>query len=585
MKCPACGAKLPDDAKFCSYCGAEIDAAAAPFSDVRSGPAMYQPKLSAYEKILAVSVLLFTLLCLIAFLAGKPGAGILALMQIAMAAISFFIKKEVIRGAKAWLSIPLLAASFFLLAPYAVLLTSAKTERLDWNEIVLGNRLPAPEINRGQILSNSADAMLVHLYHISPAQYAAYLDACEETGFSVEAEKTGDSFDAFNPEGYKLSLRYFEDKSELHILFDAPETFDAMQWPDTGLARLIPAPDSSTGKIETNTDSGFKAYVSGISQEKYRAYVLACAEAGFNAGTAESDRQYFAKNADGYQLTVDYQGNEVIGISIAEPEYTIELQVDCAANLLFNKYDVTICVDGAEQGTIRHGATEYYTLILTKGPHTIQFASAEDDEVKGQSRIDAARDGVVCLRLSCAGSRINVDTISDSAGAAEPEHSEDAETPEPEGSTPSAGDAGEPEGNISGASSEDASSGPVYYSTNGQETAKNGNSGVFSYIGRRGTYDLYYIIDFDGGYVYYFSEGMGDTTCDRVKIVSGDLNHELAITWHDGDSVWSYKLYFKQKNQPGTLILQDNDGFKSEYEATELSEALSLRDSKRIVDY
>ena len=103
MKCPACGAKLPDDAKFCSYCGAEIDAAAAPFSDVRSGPAMYQPKLSAYEKILAVSVLLFTLLCLIAFLAGKPGAGILALMQIAMAAISFFIKKEVIRGAKAWL--------------------------------------------------------------------------------------------------------------------------------------------------------------------------------------------------------------------------------------------------------------------------------------------------------------------------------------------------------------------------------------------------------------------------------------------------------------------------------------------------
>ena len=78
---------------------------------------------------------------------------------------------------------------------------------------------------------------------------------------------------------------------------------------------------------------------------------------------------------------------------------------------------------------------------------------------------------------------------------------------------------------------------------------------------------------------------MGDTTCDRVKIVSGDLNHELAITWHDGDSVWSYNLYFKQKNQPGTLILQDNDGFKSEYEATELSEALSLRDTQRIVDY
>ena len=39
--------------------------------------------------------------------------------------------------------------------------------------------------------------------------------------------------------------------------------------------------------------------------------------------------------------------------------------------------------------------------------------------------------------------------------------------------------------------------------------------------------DIYYIIDFDEGYTYYFCEGNGDTTCDRVRITEGDLKEVL----------------------------------------------------------
>lgn len=125
----------------------------------------------------------------------------------------------------------------------------------------------------------------------------------------------------------------------------------------------------------------------------------------------------------------------------------------------------------------------------------------------------------------------------------------------------------------------------VSYSTNDRETAKNGNSGVFAYKNIGGTYDIYWIIDFDEGYVYYFTDGNGDASCHRLKIDSGDLNSVLIITYHDGDDVWSYGLHFNWKNQPDTLILQDNNGFETKFVTTNLSKALEIRDSKTIIDY
>ena len=125
----------------------------------------------------------------------------------------------------------------------------------------------------------------------------------------------------------------------------------------------------------------------------------------------------------------------------------------------------------------------------------------------------------------------------------------------------------------------------VSYSTNTKDTVKDGNQGVYSYKSRGGSYDNYYVIDFDEGYVYFFSDGNGDTSCDRLKIDSGDLNDVLTITYHDGSDVWSYGLHFKFKNQPDHLIMQDNDGFEYDYYTTDLSKALDIKNQKTIHDY
>lgn len=115
----------------------------------------------------------------------------------------------------------------------------------------------------------------------------------------------------------------------------------------------------------------------------------------------------------------------------------------------------------------------------------------------------------------------------------------------------------------------------MFYSSNDYETAKKGNVGVFSYISRGASYDIYWIIDFDEGYVYYFTDGNGETFCDRLKIESGDLNSNIIITYHDGGTEWSYKLHFNYVNHPETLIMVDEDGFEYEYSTTDLQDALN----------
>ncbi len=124
----------------------------------------------------------------------------------------------------------------------------------------------------------------------------------------------------------------------------------------------------------------------------------------------------------------------------------------------------------------------------------------------------------------------------------------------------------------------------VFYSTNNYETAKKGNTGVFSYKSKGGTYDVYWIIDFDEGYAYFFTQGNGNDTCAKIKITSGTLNDRVTITWDfDGEKIDWY-LHFKYVNHPVTLIVNDHFGTAIEFTTADLSKALNIRSTKTIQD-
>ena len=122
----------------------------------------------------------------------------------------------------------------------------------------------------------------------------------------------------------------------------------------------------------------------------------------------------------------------------------------------------------------------------------------------------------------------------------------------------------------------------VYYSTNTEDTVKDGNKGIYSYRSKGGTYDVYYIIDFDEGYVYSFTDGNGEDYCDKVEIESGDLNDVVMVTYDFDGDLAPYGFHFKYKNNPEHLVVQDNNGLELDFSPTGLSDALAIRDGKTI---
>lgn len=239
-------------------------------------------------------------------------------------------------------------------------------------------------------------------------------------------------------------------------------------------------------------------------------------------------------------------------------QFKVVLKVKSISNVLFSTYDLKVFVDDKEQGKIANGKTETYTLTLEKGEHWITVRSSDDATVKGEYHFNVEKAEKLQFELYSRSDEIEIKTV-EFEEKTEEDTSSQKTTTEKDDST--------------------------YYSTNDYKTATNGNSGVFAYRSRGGQYQNYWIIDFDAGFVYSFSDGNGNEDCDRVKIESGTLNDTLIVTYHTDDSTWSYGLHFKYAEHPEHLILHDNDGFDWDFYPTDLENALKIKNKKNITDY
>lgn len=211
---------------------------------------------------------------------------------------------------------------FILLAIVVILvvvgkLVSGGKKTIQWSDLVLIDEIPEPPSTSGMVYGNSREELRLSLEEVSDAEYNSYLDDCAEKGFTIDREQTSGSFTAFNEAGYYLELSHYFDN--LTITLQAPIAMGPITWPTGTAGILLPPPESTTGKFSYEHDDGFFVYIGDTSREAFAAYVTTCSESGFQIDYSKGDTYYYADNAEGWHLTLNYKGNSIMTIRIDSP--------------------------------------------------------------------------------------------------------------------------------------------------------------------------------------------------------------------------------------------------------------------------
>ena len=198
-------------------------------------------------------------------------------------------------------------------------ITTRIKEKIDWSKIEMSDIIPEPDSKRGKITSNAEDHLYIELYKMSEDKYKKYVSQCKENGFTVDSKSTDSDYEAYNKKGYNLNVTYWNYDKKMTLSVDAPMSFTEIQWPESKVGKLLPVPKSLKGNFSDEHENSFTVYISSTTKADFKEYIAACADNGFNVDYDKNNTYYYAKNNDGYKLTVEYIGYKTMKIAIDSP--------------------------------------------------------------------------------------------------------------------------------------------------------------------------------------------------------------------------------------------------------------------------
>lgn len=192
--------------------------------------------------------------------------------------------------------------------------------KLEWPEDGISKILPKPDAKHGEIGVDYEDVFSEHIKNSSKDEFNKYVEKCKNKGFTIEAEEKSDDYVAFNKEGYKLHLYYFDSDKTYDIDLNAPIKIDKLNWPKSGTATLLPTPKSTKGNITDDSSDFFIAYIGDTSYDDFKDYCEECRNIGFNVDYDNSEKFYRAKNKQGDSIDVSYEGFKIMRVSFRGAE-------------------------------------------------------------------------------------------------------------------------------------------------------------------------------------------------------------------------------------------------------------------------
>ena len=194
-------------------------------------------------------------------------------------------------------------------------------ERIDWENIKLNKVIPEPQSKLMQIISNTENSLSIYVHKIKQNEYFEYQRWCEnDKGFNIEPNNIGTNYEAFNQDGYHLSLSYDELDKKMHISLDAPLLMENIDFPQFAIDNGLPIPNSKTGHFKTINKENFLLFINHTTKDEFFNYKSACIDSGFTNKPYEHETAYSASNADGYKVFIKYEGFNTISIEFTSPQ-------------------------------------------------------------------------------------------------------------------------------------------------------------------------------------------------------------------------------------------------------------------------
>ena len=205
-----------------------------------------------------------------------------------------------------------------ILALSIIILCVNLTRRIESDSLFLGEYLPCAESLRGRVSTNSPDLLIIRDVRFSSKEYIQYIKLCKDAGYTVDIMQDSSSYGAYSSLGYKIELNYYSLSKDMSIEISAPIKMTNIIWPTSEIASTLPQPNSLYGKIISNTSSRFTVYIGNMTIDDFNDYISLVITAGYNVNYRRDDYYYYADNAEGNDLTIEYEGNNIVYINIYE---------------------------------------------------------------------------------------------------------------------------------------------------------------------------------------------------------------------------------------------------------------------------
>ena len=113
-----------------------------------------------------------------------------------------------------------------------------------------------------------------------------------------------------------------------------------------------------------------------------------------------------------FETETKFRSSTKIEIKYYVIKHTINVHVEFEANLLFNKYDVNMMVNGAKKETINHGTNSDFTLRMRAGNNIITFAKTDVTNVYGSVNLTVDGDMNVTYIITAFKDKVTIEQVT-----------------------------------------------------------------------------------------------------------------------------------------------------------------------------